>query len=95
MVELTTIVENGTANQAKIRNIRALIAYWILGLCNNYGYVVMLTAAADIIDRFSEESETSQVRDCTYMSTGVVLLADVIPCLVIKIFGPFLPFFVK
>ncbi|RZC35952.1 CLN3 domain containing protein, partial [Asbolus verrucosus] len=28
---------------------RALISYWILGLCNNYGYVVMLTAASDII----------------------------------------------
>jgi hypothetical protein len=28
---------------------RALVAYWILGLCNNYGYVVMLTAAGDII----------------------------------------------
>lgn len=28
---------------------RALIAYWIFGLCNNYGYVVMLSAAHDII----------------------------------------------
>jgi hypothetical protein len=28
---------------------RALVAYWLLGLCNNYGYVVMLTAAGDII----------------------------------------------
>lgn len=31
------------------RRLRSLIAYWILGLCNNYGYVVMLTAANDII----------------------------------------------
>jgi hypothetical protein len=28
---------------------RDLVAYWILGMCNNYGYVVMLTAAHDII----------------------------------------------
>lgn len=27
-----------------------LLAFWIFGLCNNYGYVVMLTAAADIIN---------------------------------------------
>lgn len=32
---------------------RDLTAYWILGLCNNYGYVVMLSAAHDIIKRFS------------------------------------------
>lgn len=31
---------------------RDLVAYWILGLCNNYGYVVMLSAAYDIIARF-------------------------------------------
>lgn len=31
---------------------RDLTAYWILGLCNNYGYVVMLSAAHDIIGRF-------------------------------------------
>lgn len=31
---------------------RDLVAFWILGLCNNYGYVVMLSAAQDIIERF-------------------------------------------
>lgn len=34
---------------------RDLVAYWILGLCNNYGYVVMLTAAHDIISRFEQK----------------------------------------
>jgi battenin len=29
---------------------RDLVAFWIFGLCNNYGYVVMLTAAEDIIN---------------------------------------------
>lgn len=28
---------------------RDLVAYWILGVCNNFGYVVMLSAAHDII----------------------------------------------
>jgi CLN3 protein len=27
-----------------------LVSFWIFGLCNNYGYVVMLTAAEDIIN---------------------------------------------
>ena len=30
---------------------RDLLAFWILGLCNNYGYVVMLSAAHDILTR--------------------------------------------
>ena len=33
-------------NTTKICDI---IAFWIFGLCNNYGYVVMLTAAEDIL----------------------------------------------
>ena len=28
---------------------RNLLAFWILGFCNNYGYYVMLTAAHDIL----------------------------------------------
>lgn len=34
---------------------RDLTAFWILGMCNNYGYVVMLSAAHDIIGRFNPE----------------------------------------
>lgn len=33
---------------------RDLVAYWFLGLCNNYGYVVMLSAAHDILEHFNE-----------------------------------------
>lgn len=36
---------------------RDLVAYWILGLCNNYGYVVMLTAAHDILKELEGEDE--------------------------------------
>lgn len=35
---------------------RDLTAFWILGLCNDYGYTVMLTAAHDIINRHNEVS---------------------------------------
>ena len=28
---------------------RNLIAYWFLGLCNNYAFVIMLSAAHDIL----------------------------------------------
>ncbi|XP_971061.2 battenin isoform X1 [Tribolium castaneum] len=72
---------------------RALVSYWILGLCNNYGYVVMLTAASDIIGE--SEGAKSTERNCTYMSTGAILLADIIPSLLVKLLAPFLPFFVN
>ena len=40
------------------RNYRNLVAYWILGLCNNFGYVVMLSAAHDILsENFSQNGE--------------------------------------
>nr|XP_023013828.1 battenin [Leptinotarsa decemlineata] len=78
------------------RRLRTLIAYWILGLCNNYGYVVMLTAASDIIEEQTGNSTEKKTgaRDCTYLSTGAILLADILPGLTIKILAPFLPFFV-
>lgn len=51
---------NGTTNtssqpQAAVHDIhkwRNTLSFWVLGLCNNYGYVVMLSAAIDIINRF-------------------------------------------
>ncbi|RZC35719.1 CLN3 domain containing protein [Asbolus verrucosus] len=73
---------------------RALISYWVLGLCNNYGYVVMLTAANDLIGE-TEERKKNVERNCSYMSTGAILLADIIPSLLAKLIAPFLPFFVK
>ncbi|XP_056646881.1 battenin [Diorhabda sublineata] len=85
-------------NNNNRRRIRALIAYWILGLCNNYGYVVMLTAANDIISsqmgEDSSKDKKSSTRDCTYLSTGAILLADILPGLCCKMIAPFLPFFV-
>lgn len=47
------IFEETTAKKTQWRN---LVAFWILGLCNNYGYVVMLSAAHDILDiKFSDK----------------------------------------
>lgn len=37
-------------------NWRNILSFWILGLCNNYGFVVMLSAAYDIIQRFDSIS---------------------------------------
>ena len=31
---------------------RNILSFWVLGMCNNYGFVVMLSAAYDIIKRF-------------------------------------------
>ena len=40
------------------RNYRNLVAYWILGLCNNFGYVVMLSAAHDILsENFGQNAQ--------------------------------------
>ncbi|XP_055385595.1 battenin-like [Condylostylus longicornis] len=79
---------------------RDLLAFWILGLCNNYGYKVMLSAAHDIIGKFDEHGDVSEQnlensRQCHLMSTGAVLLADIIPSLIVKLSGPFLPFWVN
>ncbi|XP_049817176.1 battenin-like isoform X2 [Aethina tumida] len=86
---------DATVDKSKMTSFRCLIAYWILGLCNNYGYVVMLTAANDIIKEYSTSTEEKNYeRNCTYLSTGAILLADVLPALLIKALAPFIPFFV-
>ncbi|KAM7356272.1 battenin-like [Cochliomyia hominivorax] len=82
---------------------RDLAAYWILGLCNNYGYTVMLSAAHDIIHQFnadhistkSDHNQEETFRKCQHMSTGVILLADILPCLIFKIILPFLPYWMN
>ncbi|CAH1965041.1 unnamed protein product [Acanthoscelides obtectus] len=91
--------ETGQSSSNRGRKFRTLAAYWVLGLCNNYGYVVMLTAAKDIIaEQTGTVNETaihSDKRDCTYMSTGAILLADILPGLICKFIAPFIPFFVN
>lgn len=105
-MELPKPSENGTVFQTKSRRNhawRAMIAYWILGLTNNYGYVVMLSAAHDILHNLeAKEHNTTNTnstldpdaRDCNQMSTGAILLADIIPSLLTKFLVPFLPFYI-
>ncbi|CAH1399143.1 unnamed protein product [Nezara viridula] len=72
---------------------RTIISFWWLGLCNNYGYVVMLSAAHDILSDFDVEDhvESPFIRDCNTLSTGVILLADIVPTMMVKVIAPFLP----
>lgn len=90
--ELFHRTENTTS---KVRN---LIGFWLLGLCNNYAYVVMLSAAVDILAKFKDttsEDATANVTGtgnytCTPESAGTILLADILPALFIKLCGPFI-----
>ncbi|KAF7639282.1 Battenin [Meloidogyne graminicola] len=73
---------------------RNLLAFWLLGLCNNFGYVVMLSAAKDILEKSDETIDTGCIKNikyikCSTLSTGAVLLADILPSLLIKLFAPF------
>ncbi|KAM9345959.1 battenin [Symphorus nematophorus] len=82
--------------------------FWLLGLCNNFAYVVMLSAAHDIlkkqepgnatasttatsaVDFPGGNSSNSSRYDCNPVSTAAVLLPDILPTLIIKIFAPFM-----
>ncbi|CAI2353754.1 unnamed protein product [Caenorhabditis sp. 36 PRJEB53466] len=80
-------------------NARDILAFWLLGLCNNYGYVIMLSAAEDILDDQKGADSTNSTsntcetnlssRHCQSVSTGAVLLADNLPALVVQTTFPF------
>ncbi|CAL1536935.1 unnamed protein product [Lymnaea stagnalis] len=87
--------------RAKWRN---LASFWIFGLCNNFAYVVMLSAAHDILKEEesssnSTNSSSSQMTEptssnvsyleCNTVSTGAILLADILPTLIVKLTFPF------
>ncbi|KAF6123682.1 CLN3 lysosomal/endosomal transmembrane protein, battenin [Phyllostomus discolor] len=79
-----------------------VIGFWLLGLCNNFSYVVMLSAAHDILSHERTSGNKSHVDpdpvptphnnssrfDCNSVSTAAVLLADILPTLVIKLLAP-------
>ncbi|XP_065845212.1 battenin-like isoform X2 [Oscarella lobularis] len=87
---------------------RNIVAFWIFGLCNNFGYVIMLSAAHDILTKeigsgnASEPTPTPSPSPnatnatnalckelhCNKQSTGIILLADILPTLIIKIMAP-------
>lgn len=45
---------------------RDLVAFWFLGLSNNYGYVVMLSAAHDIIQHFGQHEVSTYIDHWTF-----------------------------
>lgn len=81
---------------------RNALGFWLLGLCNNFSYVVMLSAAHDILSHKRASGNQSHVDpdpvptphnnssrfDCNSVSTAAVLLADILPTLVIKLLAP-------
>ncbi|XP_005093751.1 battenin [Aplysia californica] len=99
------------ARQEKIAYRRNLASFWIFGLCNNFAYVVMLSAAHDILDEEEKSppnstfnftgtttteapvttttgSENATYLECNPVSTGAILLADVLPTLFLKLTFP-------
>nr|XP_004670295.1 battenin isoform X2 [Jaculus jaculus] len=81
---------------------RNAVGFWLLGLCNNFSYVVMLSAAHDILRHEQASGNQSHADpgptpispnsssrfDCNSVSTAAVLLADILPTLVIKFLAP-------
>lgn len=82
-------------------------SYWVLGLCNNFAYVVMLSAAHDLLhsnDNSTTNSSTpapptpststsspqnhTNKYDCNELSTGTILLADILPGICVKLVAP-------
>uniref|UniRef100_A0A8C7JZQ2 Battenin n=1 Tax=Oncorhynchus kisutch TaxID=8019 RepID=A0A8C7JZQ2_ONCKI len=76
----------------------------LLGLCNNFAYVVMLSAAHDILKQQGSHNSTTPTPStvaldveggkrssygCSPVSTAAVLLADILPTLMIKFSAPF------
>ncbi|MCJ8739100.1 hypothetical protein PDJAM_G00043350 [Pangasius djambal] len=94
-----------TGSEVRCQRWRNQSGFWLLGLCNNFAYVVMLSAAHDILKQqeshnatvptpdllhsHSGNSSNSSRYDCNPVSTAAVLLADILPTLVIKLTAPF------
>lgn len=81
-------------------SVRNLTGFWLLGLFNNFAYVIMLSAAHDILHKDFNNQTVSQAepdiqnntgRYCNPTSTGAILLADIIPAIFIKSIAAFLP----
>lgn len=71
-----------------------IISYWFLGLTNNFAYVIMLSAAHDILSEGTNGTDVPKQNstnryDCNELSTGAILLADILPGIAIKLVAPF------
>lgn len=87
---------------SRLSKWRNLIAFWFLGLCNNFAYVIMLSAANDILEEQTHTNhshghhtpadtgnKSSDILECNTISTGAILLADILPTVFIKLVSPF------
>ena len=80
-----------------------VLCFFLFGFCNSAPFMIMLSAAHDLLSRksainvgnfkISNQTEASNLKfnkyDCNQMSTGVVLLADIVPGICIKLIAPF------
>jgi battenin len=81
-----------------------VICFFLLGFCNSAPAVIMLSAAHDLLSAETLNVGGANVNyknstlvknltynkyDCNEMSTGIVLLADVLPGICIKLVAPF------
>lgn len=69
--KLSQNIGGKVGNEVKLKDAgrwRDLTAYWILGLCNNYGYVVMLSAAHDIIGRINSSHDNVSIKLFIYLN---------------------------
>ncbi|VDO29491.1 unnamed protein product [Brugia timori] len=93
----TTSGSSKSSARQRWEMIRILTSFWIFGLCNNYAYVIMLSAAEDILGQGHQNTTDVETkcldkitsRHCTIITTGAVLLADILPCLLVKLTFPF------
>lgn len=82
--------------------ILAFKGHSVISLCrvtrSQFLTILLCILFLDIIKDLSGANENSRSpgeRPCNLLSTGAILLADVIPSLCIKSISPFLPFFAK
>ncbi|KAJ6440680.1 glucan 1,3-beta-glucosidase [Purpureocillium lavendulum] len=59
---------------ARHQDTKVLVAFWLLGLINNVLYVIILSAAQDLVGTLPK---------------GIVLLADVVPSFFVKLIAPY------
>uniref|UniRef100_A0AC35U4A6 Battenin n=1 Tax=Rhabditophanes sp. KR3021 TaxID=114890 RepID=A0AC35U4A6_9BILA len=87
-------------NKLCTQTLSTIVDETLLGICNNFGFVIMLCSAKDILEKDTIEDnfhgnttlcpqKESDIK-CSVISTGSVLLADILPTLIVKAIAPFL-----
>ena len=88
------MIHEPTNKQINTVRYLAVFGFWILGLCTNFSYVIILSAAYDLLDTGANSTNVTVCRDenrgreCNEVSTGVILLASILPTLILKLTLP-------